>query len=43
MTTSNKTDEKQWQERKQSQKPHGKVKTFDQLADEAGKNDTKTK
>ena len=43
MTTSDKTDEQQWKERKESQKPHGKVKSFDQLADEAGKNDTKNK
>lgn len=43
MTTSNKTDEQQWKTRKQEQKPHGKVKSFDQLSDEAGKNGTKSK
>lgn len=38
MTTSNRTDKEQWKARKQSQHPHGKVKSFDQLANEAGKN-----
>lgn len=38
MTQSKRQEERQWKVRKQSQNPHGKVKSFDQLADEAGKN-----
>jgi hypothetical protein len=43
MTTSNKTDEQQWKKRKQEQKPHGKVKSLEQLADESGNNGTTNK
>ncbi|MFT4412333.1 DUF6254 family protein [Fredinandcohnia humi] len=38
MSQSKRQQERQWTVRKQSQNPHGKVKSFDQLADEAGKN-----
>lgn len=40
MTESQHERERKWNVRKQSQKPHGKVKSFDQLADEAGKNES---
>ncbi|MCR1834758.1 DUF6254 family protein [Oceanobacillus caeni] len=33
--------ERQWRGRKNSQNPHGQVKSLDQLADEAGKNESK--
>lgn len=33
--------ERQWRARKNSNNPHGKVKSFEQLAEEAGKNDDK--
>jgi len=38
MTQSQSQRERQWRERKQEQNPHGKVKSFEQLAEEAGKN-----
>lgn len=38
MTQSKSQEERQWTVRKESQNPHGKVKSFDQLAEEAGKN-----
>ncbi|WP_010098776.1 DUF6254 family protein [Ornithinibacillus scapharcae] len=41
MTRSNREKERQWRARKNAQKPHGKVKSLDQLADEAGKNEEK--
>ncbi|SEN20163.1 hypothetical protein SAMN05192533_11020 [Mesobacillus persicus] len=37
MTQSQSQRERQWRERKQEQNPHGKVKSFEQLAEEAGK------
>ncbi|UGB32355.1 DUF6254 family protein [Metabacillus sp. B2-18] len=37
MTQSKSQKERQWAVRKQSQNPHGKVKSFDQLLEEAGK------
>lgn len=37
MTQSKKQEERQWRQRKETQHPHGKVKSFDQLADEPGK------
>jgi len=37
MTQSKSQKDRQWTVRKQSQNPHGKVKSFDQLAVEAGK------
>ena len=43
MTQSKHQQERLWRERKEEQNPHGKVKSFDQLADEAGKNETKNK
>ncbi|WP_231603533.1 DUF6254 family protein [Bacillus sp. FJAT-27231] len=42
MTHSKREEERQWRERKQSQNPDGKVKSFDQLAEDAGK-DLKSK
>lgn len=39
MTQSKSQKERQWNVRKQSQNPHGKVKSFDQLVEEAGKKD----
>jgi hypothetical protein len=38
MTQSKSQQERQRKIRKQSQNEHGKVKSFEQLADEAGKN-----
>lgn len=38
MTQSKSQQERQRKVRKQSQNEHGKVKSFEQLADEAGKN-----
>ncbi|WP_230203590.1 DUF6254 family protein [Bacillus massiliigorillae] len=37
MTQSKRQEERQFNTRKQSQNPHGKVKTFEQLSKEAGK------
>jgi hypothetical protein len=34
MTKSKRLQEKQWKERKQSQNPHGKVSSFEQLAND---------
>ena len=40
MTRSKSTKERQWKSRKQAQNPpHGKVKSFEQLAEEVGKGD----
>lgn len=41
MTRSNREKERQWRSRKNAQNPHGKIKSLDQLADEAGKNGDK--
>jgi Family of unknown function (DUF6254) len=41
MTQSKSQQERQWAVRKQSQNPHGKVKSFEQLAEEAGKKQDK--
>jgi hypothetical protein len=41
MTQSKSEKERQWEARKESQNPHGKVKSFEQLAEEAGKGKTK--
>ncbi|WP_221629139.1 MULTISPECIES: DUF6254 family protein [Metabacillus] len=41
MTQSKSQQERQWAVRKQSQNPHGKVKSFDELAGEAGKKENK--
>nr|WP_235848556.1 DUF6254 family protein [Litchfieldia alkalitelluris] len=41
MSHSKREKERLWRERKQEQNPHGKVKTFEQLAEEAGKNENK--
>lgn len=43
MTQSKQQQERQWKDRKQSQNPHGKVKSYEQLAEDMGKNDFKTK
>ena len=40
MSKSKSQEERQWRQRKESQHPHGKVKTFEQLAEDAGKNDS---
>lgn len=39
MTQSKSQKERQFNTRKQSQNPHGKVKSFEQLSKEAGKNE----
>jgi hypothetical protein len=36
MTQSKRQEERQWNVRKQSQNPHGKVKSFAELAEDAG-------
>jgi hypothetical protein len=41
MTQSQHESERLWRVRKEAQHPHGKVKSFAQLADEAGKNKSK--
>ncbi|WP_240035254.1 DUF6254 family protein [Neobacillus notoginsengisoli] len=41
MTQSKRQKERQWEARKESQNPHGKVKTFEQLANEAKKGEHK--
>lgn len=33
--------EREWRDRKESQNPHGKVKSFEQLADEARRDENK--
>ncbi len=38
MTQSKSQKEREWRARKNAKNPHGKVKTFEQLAEEAGKN-----
>ncbi|WP_225435262.1 DUF6254 family protein [Bacillus aerolatus] len=43
MTESKRQEERQWKGRKQSQNPHGKVKSFEQLAEDAGKNESENK
>lgn len=43
MTQSKQQQERQWKERKQSQNPHGKVKSFEQLAEDMGENKSETK
>ncbi|HZG74167.1 MAG TPA: DUF6254 family protein [Chondromyces sp.] len=37
MSHSKREEEREWRERKESQHPHGKVKSFEQLAEDAGK------
>lgn len=39
MTDSKREKDRQWQARKNAKNPHGKVKSMDQLADEAMKNE----
>ncbi|MFK2825339.1 DUF6254 family protein [Bacillus sp. B190/17] len=43
MTQSKRQEERQWKTRKQSQNPHGKVKSFEQLAEDAGRNESNHK
>ncbi|MEF2098297.1 DUF6254 family protein [Peribacillus sp. NPDC096447] len=43
MTQSKRQQERQWKDRKQSQNPHGKVNSFEQLAEDTGKNGSETK
>ncbi|UZD46316.1 DUF6254 family protein [Peribacillus frigoritolerans] len=43
MTQSKRQQERQWKDRKQSQNPHGKVHSFEQLAGDTGKNESETK
>ncbi|WP_236687179.1 DUF6254 family protein [Ornithinibacillus californiensis] len=38
MTRSNREKEREKRSKKNAQNPHGKVKSLDQLAEEAGKN-----
>ncbi len=38
MTQSKKQKERQWETRKEAQNPHGKVKTFEELSEDAVKN-----
>ena len=37
MTQSKKQEERQWKQRKQTQKPHGNVASFDKLYEEGKK------
>ncbi len=37
MTWSKQTKERMWRARKNQNNPHGKIKSLDQLAEEAGK------
>ncbi|WP_245604616.1 DUF6254 family protein [Paucisalibacillus globulus] len=39
MTRSNKEKQRQWTANKKAKNPHGKVKSFEQLAEEALKGD----
>lgn len=39
MTRPKSRKEREWRARKNANKPHGKVKSFEQLAEEAGKNE----
>ena len=43
MTQSKRQEERQWKARKQAQNPHGKVKSFEQLDEDTGKNETEHK
>lgn len=43
MTQSKRQQERQWKDRKKSQNPHGKVPSFEQLAEDTGKNESETK
>ncbi|WP_221412462.1 DUF6254 family protein [Peribacillus simplex] len=43
MTQSKRQEERQWKDRKQSQNPHGKVSSFEQLAEDMRKNESETK
>ena len=43
MTQSKRQQERQWKDRKQSQNPHGKVRSLEQLAEDMGKNESETK
>ncbi|WP_220095185.1 DUF6254 family protein [Bacillus sp. 03113] len=43
MTQSKSQQERQWKNRKQSQNPHGEVKSFEQLVNDARKNETENK
>ncbi|MFS0635230.1 DUF6254 family protein [Mesobacillus foraminis] len=43
MTQSQRQRERQWRERKEQQNAHGKIKSFDQLAEEAGKTETENR
>lgn len=41
MTQSKSQREREWRARKNAKNPHGKVKSFEKLADEGMKNDRK--
>ncbi|MCU9612653.1 DUF6254 family protein [Caldibacillus lycopersici] len=41
MAWSKGTEERQWKSRKQAKNPHDKVKSYKQLAEEAGKDENK--
>ncbi|WMX53392.1 MULTISPECIES: DUF6254 family protein [unclassified Peribacillus] len=43
MTQSKRQQERQWKDRKQSQNPTGKVRSFEQLTEDMGKNESETK
>ncbi|WP_251032139.1 DUF6254 family protein [Mesobacillus foraminis] len=43
MTHSQRQRERQWRQRKEQQNSHGKIKSFDQLAEEAGKTETENR
>ncbi|MFI8496714.1 DUF6254 family protein [Peribacillus butanolivorans] len=43
MTQSKRQQERQWKDRKQSQNPHDKVRSFEQLTEDMGKNESETK
>ncbi|WP_229683166.1 DUF6254 family protein [Virgibacillus oceani] len=41
MSKPKRQQEREWRGRKAAQNPHGKVRSFDQIADEAGKDGDK--
>lgn len=41
MSKSKHQQEKEWKDRKQSQNPHGKVRSFEQLSEDTQKDDNK--
>ncbi|MFD1735544.1 DUF6254 family protein [Bacillus salitolerans] len=43
MTQSKRQKERQWRTRKEAQNPHGKVKSYDDLAEDVTNNDVENK